>query len=95
MYDSLNNRETCLNVLIDFSKAFDTVNHDILLRKLRRYGVCGSALLWFESYLKDREQFVSINDKSSEVKISNISVPQGSVLGTILFLIYVNCLREF
>ena len=92
MYDALNNRKTCLNVLIDFSKAFDTVNHDILLRKLRRYGVCGSALLWFESYLKDREQYVSIGDKSSEVKISNISVPQGSVLGTILFLIYVNCL---
>ena len=92
MYDSLNDRKTSLNVLIDFSKAFDTVNHDILLRKLRRYGVCGSALLWFESYLKDREQYVSIRDKSSEIKVSNISVPQGSVLGTILFLIYVNCL---
>ena len=90
MYDSLNSRKTCLNVLIDFSKAFDTVNHDILLRKLHRYGVCGSALLWFESYLKDREQFVSIGDMSSDIKISNISVPQGSVLGTILFLVYVN-----
>ena len=60
MYDSLNNKKTCINVLIDFSKAFDTVNHDILLRKLNRYGVCGAALTWFQSYLKDRKQFVSI-----------------------------------
>ena len=90
IYDSLNKKETCLNILIDFSKAFDTVNHDILLRKLNRYGVCGSALSWIRSYLMDREQYVSIGAEVSDSKITNISVPQGSVLGPLLFLIYIN-----
>ena len=66
------------------------MNHGILLRKLNRYGVCGAALLWIESYLKDRKQFVSIGEEVSEIKTTNISVPQGSVLGTILFLVYIN-----
>ena len=92
IYNSLNNKESCLNILIDFSKAFDTVNHEILLRKLECYGVRGSALLWVASYLKDRRQFLSIGGKVSETKTTNISIPQGSILGPLFFLVYVNCL---
>ena len=81
---------SCLNLLIDFSNAFDTISHDILLRKFQLYGVLGEALLWISSYLKNRKQSVYIGGKFSDTKVTNISVPQGSVLGPLLFLIYIN-----
>ena len=90
IYDALNNKKLCLNILIDYSRAFDTVNHPILLGKLERYGVCGRTLQYIASYLKDRQQSVCIRGNFSTPKTSNISVPQGSVLGPLLFLIYVN-----
>ena len=90
IYNSLNNKETVLNILIDFSKAFDTVNHTILLRKLEKYGVRGSALLWIGSYLRNRKQFVCVGEEVSETRVTNISVPQGSILGPLLFLIHIN-----
>ena len=71
-------------------KAFDTVNHDILLKKLEHYGIKGNALKWFRSYLTNRKQYVSLNGECSESKHITYGVPQGSCLGPLLFLIYIN-----
>ena len=77
-------------IFIDLRKAFDTVNHNILLMKLEHYGIRESALLWFAAYLNKRKQFVSINGENSELRELSCGVPQGSVLGPLLFLIYIN-----
>ena len=77
-------------ILLDLQKAFDTVNHSILLTKLKAIGLSGSAVNWFSSYLSDRQQLVDVSGTfSSEAKIE-CGVPQGSILGSLLFLIYVN-----
>ena len=80
---------TC-GIFLDFSKAFDTVNHEILLGKLKHYGIRGLAYRWFENYLFNRRQFVSIGNVSSEYTDLICGIPQGSTLGPILFLIYIN-----
>ena len=90
LFDALNNFETVLNIFIDFSKAFDTVNHCILLRKLEKYGILGFANKLIENFLKNRMQIVRHINSSSLPKMSNIEVPQGSVLRPLLFLIFVN-----
>ena len=80
----------CIGLFMDLSKAFDTIDHHILLDKLCYYGVRGVALNWFRSYLIGRKQFVMVDGVSSDFKELRCGVPQGSVLGPLLFLIYVN-----
>ena len=74
-------------------KAFDTVSHDILFEELDHYGIRGISYDWFRSYLSDRSQFVSINDFNSDYKTIKYGVPQGSVIGLLLFLIFINNLN--
>ena len=77
-------------MFIDLQKAFDTVNHDILLSKLEHYGIRGTPFVWFQSYLFNRYQYVSINGENSNLMKITCGVTQGSVLGPLLFLLFIN-----
>ena len=82
--------EYTVAVFLDLSKAFDNIDHSLLLKKLEYYGIRGSALTWFKSYLSERKQYMSYNNISSDFRTINCGVPQGSVLGPLLFLIYIS-----
>ena len=83
--NALENREYTVGVFLDFSKAFDTVNHEILLQKLRYYGIRGIANDWLRSYLNKRKQFCTYDNTKSDIGLVNCGVPQGSILGPLLF----------
>ena len=89
-YDNINKMLYTLLIFIDYKKAFDTVCHKILLSKLEHYGIRGPALNLISSYLNHRTQCVSINDRLSALSHISYGVPQGSILGPLLFLLYID-----
>ena len=92
IYNALNQKPPAitLSIFIDLKKAFDTVNHEILLKKMEHYGVRGTSNVWFHNYLSEREQFVCLDAAQSDRNKITCGVPQGSVLGPLLFLIFIN-----
>ena len=91
---SLDDGNIVCGVFVDLQKAFDTVDHQMLLAELNHYGIRGVSSDWFKSYLYSCSQYVSINGYESGFAVINCGVPQGSVLGTLLFLLYKNDLNQ-
>ena len=90
LLSKINKKEISCSIFIDLKKAFDTVNHSILIKKLNKYGVRGICSKLFESYLSERKQYTLVNGYKSNCSNINCGVPQGSTLGPLLFLIYIN-----
>ena len=90
VYNSINKNNTLTAVYLDFSRAFDTFNIDIMLKMVEHYGVRCPINCWFVSDLGDRNYYVNIGDAESSLYKLNIGVPQGSCLGSLLFILYIN-----
>ena len=86
----MDHNETPINIYLDFSKAFDALYHEILFTKLQYYGIHGTSLELVKSYITNRKQYVEIEDTKSKMLDISTGVPQGSILGPLLFIIYVN-----
>ena len=91
---ALDRKEHAVGVFLDLSKAFDTVNHEILFDKLYHYGIPGLALEWVKSYFNERSQFVEYNGLRSTPHKICCRVPQGSILGLLFFILYINDLNN-
>ena len=86
---SMDHNETPINIYLDLSKAFDTLDHEILLAKLQYYGIHGTPLELLKSYLSNRKQYVEIEDTKSKMLDISTGIPQGSILGPLLFIIII------
>ena len=87
---AVNRNEYAMGIFLDLEKAFDTINHEILLAKLDHYGFRGHVNIFINSYLNERKQYASVNKKESNYQRINFGVPQGSILGPLFFIIYIN-----
>ena len=92
--NKMDTNEIPLNIFIDISKAFDTIDNTILLNKLKYYGLKGPTLNLFQSYLSSRKQYTEIEDTTCTILPIQVGLPQGSILGPILFIIFVNDLPQ-
>ena len=90
IYETMDQGDISISILLDLSKAFDTLDHSILLNKLEYYGVKDNASRWFSSYLTGRYQYVDMDGVRCEISYIKTGVPQGSILGPLLFILYVN-----
>ena len=88
--ENINNRCLVGCITLDFRKSFDVLSHEILIQKLALYGCDDISLSWFDSYLKNRSQLVQIENVNSSFESIKFGVPQGSILGPLLFIVFIN-----
>src|SRR5690606_13569677 len=87
---SFEKNQLVLGLFVDIQKAFDSLKHNILIKKLRHYGLSGDIVDYMDNYLSNRWQFVSLESAQSDLRLIRFGVPQGSILGPLLFLVYIN-----
>ena len=99
LIDKINNaveeKKSSTGIFLDLSKAFDTIDHNILLYKMDNYGFGGIVYEWFKSYLSNRKQYVSVDSNRSDLQHIICGVPQGSTLGPLLFILYINDITNY
>ena len=93
-HSNVDRKNVNISLFLDLKKALDTIDHDILLAKLQRYGICQKELAWFASYLTERQQYCYLNGQNSEKRLVSCGIPQESCLGPLLFILYTNDFEE-